>query len=83
MVRHLIGLMFVPVSHRVLCWAPYCLSYDLHHSVTNSTLKIFADDVKVVTDASDCDLLQEDLSRISEWTVAWQVRLNPGKCEAL
>ena len=38
---------------------------DLHHSVTNSTLKIFADDVimyKVVTDASDHDLLQEDLS---------------------
>ena len=45
---------------------------NLHHSVTNSTLKIFADDVtmyKVVTDASDCDLLQEDLSQISEWTV--------------
>ena len=38
---------------------------------------------KVVTNASDCDLLQEDLSQISEWTVAWQVRLNPGKCEAL
>ena len=56
---------------------------DLHHSVTNSALKIFADDVimyKVVTDASDCE---EDLSQISEWTVAWQVRLNPGKCEAL
>ena len=59
---------------------------DLHHSVTNSTLKFFADDVtiyKVVTNGSDCDLLQEDLSRISEWTVVWQVRLNPGKCEAL
>ena len=30
---------------------------DLHHSVTDSTLKVFADDVtiyKVVTDASDC-----------------------------
>ena len=38
---------------------------DLHHSVTNSTLKFFADDVtiyKVVTNGSDCDLLQEDLS---------------------
>ena len=46
---------------------------DLHHSVTNSTLKIFADDFtmyKVVTNASDCELLREDLSRISEWTVA-------------
>ena len=49
-------------------------------------MKIFADDVtmyKVVTNASDCDLLQEDLSRLSEWTVTWQVQLNPGKCEAL
>ena len=49
---------------------------DLHHSVTNSTLKIFADDVimyKVGTDASDHNILQEELSRISEWTVAWQV----------
>ena len=59
---------------------------DLHHSVTDSTLKVFADDVtiyKVVTDASDCHVLQEDLTRIFCWTVAWQVRLNPGKCEAL
>ena len=58
----------------------------LHHSVTNSTLKIFANDVtlyKVVTDASDCHVLQEDLTSIFGWTVAWQVRLNPGKCEAL
>ena len=59
---------------------------DLHHSVTNSTLKIFADDItiyKVVADASDCHVLQEDLARIFDWTVAWQVQLNPGKCEAL
>ena len=35
--------------------------------MTNSTLKIFADGVtmyKVVTNTSDCELLQEDLSRI-------------------
>ena len=59
---------------------------DLRHSVSNSTLKIFADDVtvyKVVTDASDCHVLQEDLACIFGWTVAWQVCLNPVKCEAL
>ena len=57
----------------------------LHHSVTNSTLKVFADDVtvyKVVASASDCQLLQDDLSCLYDWTVAWQVRLNPAKCEA-
>ena len=49
---------------------------DLHHSVTDSTLKIFADDVtiyKVVTGIFDCHVLQEDLTRIYSWTVAWQV----------
>ena len=59
---------------------------DLHSSVTGSTLKIFADDVavyKVVTSVSDCHVLQEDLSSIFCWTAAWQVRLNPVKCEAL
>ena len=58
----------------------------LHHSVIHSTLKIFADDVtvyRVVSNASDCQLLQEDLTRVFDWTVAWQVRLNPAKCEAL
>ena len=59
---------------------------DLHRSVIGSILKIFADDVtvyKVVTSVSDCHVLQEDLSCIFCWTVAWQVRLNSGKCEAL
>jgi len=54
--------------------------------VSSSTLKIFAEDVtvyKVVTSISDCHVLQEDLSCIFCWTAAWQVRLNPGKYEAL
>ena len=58
----------------------------LHHSVTNSILKVIADDVtvyKVVASASDCQLLQDDLSCWYDWTVAWQVHLNPAKCEAL
>ena len=38
---------------------------------------------KVVTGISDCHVLQEDLTRIYSWTVAWQVRLNSEKCEAL
>ena len=54
----------------------------LHHSVSHSTLKIFADDVTVyrlVSNASDCQLLQEDLACVFDWTVTWQVRLNPAK----
>ena len=52
----------------------------LHHSVIDSTLKIFADDVTIYS-ASDCQLLQYNLSRLYDWTVAWQVHLNPVKCE--
>ena len=37
---------------------------------------------RVVSNISDCQLLQ-DLSRLYDWTVAWQVRLNPVKREAL
>ena len=58
----------------------------LHHSVINSTLKVFADDAtvyRVVASVSDCQLLQDDLSCLCDWTVAWQVHLNPAKCEAL
>ena len=58
----------------------------LHHSVTNSTLKVFADDVnvyKVVASISDCHLLLDDLSHLYDWAVAWQVHLNPVKFEAL
>ena len=52
----------------------------------NSTLKIFVDDVtvyRIVSSISDCQLLQEDLSRLYDWTVAWQVWLNPANYEAL
>ena len=71
--------MSVLVSLGSLCWAIYCLDDD-HHSVTDSTLKIFADNVtvyKVISGASDCCVLQEDLAHIVCWTIAWQVRLNP------
>lgn len=37
------------------------------HSVTNFTLKLFADDItvyKVASNVSDCQLLQDDLSQL-------------------
>ena len=33
--------------------------------------------------AADCQLLQDDLSCLYDWTAAWQVCLNPAKCETL
>ena len=51
-------------------------------------MKVFADDItvyklKVVASVSDCQILQDDSSCLYDWTVAWQVHLNPAKCEAL
>ena len=49
-------------------------------------LKLFADDVLLyvcVKSVKDCQLLQNDLSAIVQWSKLWQLHLNPCKCEAL
>ena len=56
---------------------------DLHNVVSNSTLKLFADDVALYREvkcSADCSLLQQDLDNISSWTTKWQLRLNASKC---
>ena len=76
--------------HKVRYWDPYCLfCISIHLTIQLFTL-YFADDVTgcacigyVVSHASDCQLLQEDLARVFDWTVTRKVRLNPAKCEAL
>ena len=80
-------LDWLPIRSEVLQGSSLFILYidSLHHLVTISTLKVFTDDVtvyRVVSSIYDCQLLQEDLSRLYDWTVAWQVRLNPAKCKA-
>ena len=44
---------------------------DLHNVVSNSTLKLFADNVALYREvkcSADCSLLQQDLDNISSWT---------------
>ena len=53
--------------------------------VKSSSLKVFADDVSIyakVSSIDDCLKLQ-DLFRIYQWSVSWQMTLNPHKCEAI
>ena len=48
--------------------------------------KIFADDTKVWTiikDEEDCENLQNDLKKISEWSNDWLLRLNTEKCKVM
>ena len=60
---------------------------DLHSLIQFSSLKIYyADDVAlyaIVSSYQDCVDLQDELSRIYDWSLRWQLKLSPSKCEAL
>ena len=59
---------------------------NLHSLVKSSSLKIYADDVALyaaVSSYQDCVNLQDDLARIYDWSIMWQLKLSPSKCEAL
>ena len=46
---------------------------------------MYADDVKIyrkIITPSDGRLLQDDLSRLSDWSARWGLTLNPSKCKA-
>ena len=59
---------------------------DLRHEVEYSTLKVYADDIAIyreVKSERDCVLIQQDLDRVFNWSMKWQLRLNSIKCNAL
>ena len=56
---------------------------DIVSVVQSSSIKIFSDDVSLYANVSsynDCLQLQEDLSRIYNWFICWQLNLNLFKC---
>ena len=59
---------------------------DVRHVVKHSSIKIFADDIFLYSKVScyeDCLKLQDDLSCVYQWSLKWQLKLNPKKCEAI
>ena len=59
---------------------------DITSVVQSSSVRIFADDVSLyakVSSLHDCLMLHDDLSRIYNWSIRWQLHLNPNKCEAI
>ena len=59
---------------------------NVRHSVNHSCIKIFADDISLYSQVStydDCLKLQNDLSKVFQWSIKWQLTLNPAKCEAI
>ena len=52
----------------------------------NSYMNMFADDAKImrkVKTLEDCNKLQEDLDKIYEWSVKWQMEFNINKCHVM
>lgn len=63
-----------------------CYSADLPKVVQHCKISIYADDTKLykaIHNINDCQNLQEDLNRIYDWAVLWQMELNPDKTRLL
>ena len=59
---------------------------DLYSLIRSSSLRMYADDVALYAEISshqDCVNLQDDLNRIYDWSLTWQLKLSPSKCEVL
>ena len=59
---------------------------DLPEAVSSSMMYLFADDSKCAIHISslyDCLSLQDDLTRITQWSATWNLLLNDNKCTAV
>ncbi|CAM5084504.1 unnamed protein product, partial [Eretmochelys imbricata] len=58
---------------------------DLEKGV-NSEVEKFADDTKlfkIVKTKADCEELQKDLTKLSDWATKWQMKFNMDKCKVM
>ena len=58
---------------------------DIDDAVSSKILK-FADDTKITASISSVEernILQTDLTRLMEWSEAWQMKLNVNKCKVM
>ena len=59
---------------------------DMPESLRSSDCRLFADDSLLycaVSKASDCKLLQQDLTALEQWETDWQMSFNPRKCTVI
>ncbi len=58
---------------------------DMPHNI-NNFVSLFADDTKLFgrsTTQSDSDSIQDDLQKLQDWSVKWDLRFNEQKCKSL
>ena len=54
--------------------------------IVNCSIKVFADDTKLfrtVKTIDDCNILQNDLNTLSQWTNDWLLSFNVDKCKVM
>ncbi len=54
--------------------------------VVKSTVQIFAEDTKIyrtINDIADEIVLQEELNKLHQWSVKWQLKVNVKKCKVM
>ena len=65
---------------------PFIIFINDMPDIIESTCQLFADHVKVfckVSTNDDSMQLQDDLSRLSEWSELWKLPFNIGECKSL
>ena len=75
---------------RGLSWDRYCsrcLSAMYHAGIMNNLTSMFADDTKLYItltyDNNSPHSLQEDLTKLQEWSIKMQINFHPDKCHVL
>ena len=69
------GLVFGPVLFLIFI-------NDLPESI-RSPVRLFADDCVLyrnIESPTDCQILQDDLTRLEQWETDWQMKFNVAKC---
>ena len=81
----------VQVTSGVLQGSVFCPILFLIYSndlpdTTKSKVRLFADDTAIylaVSSLEDAHILQQDLDRLHQWELQWDMELNPSKCVVL
>ena len=55
---------------------------DLPNNLKNATM-LFADDLKLLGNASDVNCIKDDLKKLEEWEDIWLLKFNPSKCKVM
>ena len=80
------GLMYLAACPNSLFWGPYLLYVNDIPDIVDSTILLFADDIKIfrcIKSHEDYIWLQSDLNCLSEWSFKWKLKFNVSKCNTL